>query len=120
MAPSWAATRSTWGNPAPPPASPWLATTAEAGADPARPDGAADRDGRVWGCYIHGIFENDLFRRAWLGSLTRNRNEASREAPAATGHEARFQAALDRLADAVERALDMAAIDAIIRDQHPS
>ncbi|MBI3763481.1 MAG: cobyric acid synthase [Chloroflexi bacterium] len=34
-----------------------------------RVDGATSPDGRVWGCYLHGIFENDAFRHAWLRSL---------------------------------------------------
>jgi len=93
----------------------WLSTRSEGEADTARPDGAAALDGRVWGCYIHGIFDNDPFRRAWLGSLAQGR--VGEEVPAGPGHQARFRAALDRLADEVERALDMVAIDAIIRDQ---
>ena len=29
-------------------------------------DGLFSRDNRVWGTYIHGIFDNDLFRRRFL------------------------------------------------------
>jgi adenosylcobyric acid synthase len=32
-------------------------------------DGLARPDGRVWGTYIHGIFDNDGFRRAFLTDL---------------------------------------------------
>jgi adenosylcobyric acid synthase len=32
-------------------------------------DGHISADGRIWGCYMHGIFANDEFRRAWLRSL---------------------------------------------------
>lgn len=32
-------------------------------------DGAISIDGRIWGCYIHGLFNNHDFRRAWLRSL---------------------------------------------------
>jgi adenosylcobyric acid synthase len=32
-------------------------------------DGYISADGRIWGCYMHGIFANDEFRRAWLRSL---------------------------------------------------
>ena len=32
-------------------------------------DGAASRDGRVMGCYLHGIFASDAFRAAYLGGL---------------------------------------------------
>jgi adenosylcobyric acid synthase len=76
-------------------------------------DGAASADGRIWGCYVHGLFDDDRFRRAWLGSLGRETR------PDASGHQARFRAALDRLADEVERAIDIEALSAIIREHQP-
>jgi adenosylcobyric acid synthase len=49
---------------------PPLATIARPGADArAEPEGCQSADGRVWGCYIHGIFANQAFRRGWLGTL---------------------------------------------------
>ncbi len=32
-------------------------------------DGCISADGRVWGCYLHGLFANDTFRRGWLQQL---------------------------------------------------
>jgi adenosylcobyric acid synthase len=32
-------------------------------------DGAVSPDGRVFGTYLHGIFDNDTFRRAFLNRL---------------------------------------------------
>lgn len=32
-------------------------------------DGAVTDDGRIWGCYLHGLFHNTDFRRVWLQSL---------------------------------------------------
>jgi adenosylcobyric acid synthase len=32
-------------------------------------DGAISPDGRVWGCYLHGLFANSALRRGWLQSL---------------------------------------------------
>lgn len=61
-------------------------------------DGAGLVDGPVWGCYLHGIFANDDFRRAWLQRF----GWQGGHAVSAT----RQQAALDRLADGVEAALD--------------
>jgi adenosylcobyric acid synthase len=67
-------------------------------------DGAFSANGRVWGCYLHGLFDNAGLRRAWLDSLGRGPAEA-----------ARADDSLDRLADAVEAALDMARLESIIR-----
>jgi len=81
-------------------------------------DGTATRDGRVWGSYLHGIFDLPVFRRAWLDSLAPGHPVRAGAAGTAPGRgqgpglsltEAR-EAALDRLADAAERNLDMEAI----------
>src|SRR5690606_39728977 len=32
-------------------------------------DGMVSGDGRIFGTYLHGLFTNDHFRRAWLESL---------------------------------------------------
>ena len=69
------------------------------------PAGAAR--GAVWGCYLHGAFGDDALRGAWLGSLRGG-------AVAGTRWEAHLDAELDRLADAVEAALDMEAVDRMI------
>jgi adenosylcobyric acid synthase len=34
-----------------------------------RPEGAVSADGRVAGCYVHGLFASDAFRRAWLATF---------------------------------------------------
>jgi adenosylcobyric acid synthase len=94
---------------------PWLAITREAPDDL---DGAASADGRIWGCYLHGLFDNDGFRRAWLDSLASHQRAGDRPEPAA--HHDRFAAALDRLADTVEQALDIPAILAMIDEQRPT
>ena len=31
--------------------------------------GAGDQSGRIWGSYLHGLFDNDALRHAWLRSL---------------------------------------------------
>ncbi len=87
---------------------PWLEITAQNGQPAHRPDGAFTPDGRVWGCYLHGLFANPALRRAWLASLGWEGAEAP---PAALADP------FDRLADVVEAALDMPLLDTIIRDQ---
>ncbi|MGB9752996.1 cobyric acid synthase [Roseiflexus castenholzii] len=47
-----------------------LITVTQRGADAVEEhDGHISKDGRVWGCYLHGIFANDAFRRGWLQRL---------------------------------------------------
>lgn len=70
------------------------------------PDGACSADGRIWGSYLHGIFENDAFRAAWLHSL----GAAADTLPFA----ARRASAYDRLADVLETALNIPLLDLII------
>ncbi|RSN56315.1 cobyric acid synthase CobQ [Amycolatopsis sp. WAC 04182] len=63
------------------------------------------RQGAVWGTMWHGAFENDGFRRAWLG-------EVADWSPAAgaPGFGALRESMLDRLADAVEEHVDTEAL----------
>ncbi|MEO0565970.1 MAG: hypothetical protein AAF125_27925, partial [Chloroflexota bacterium] len=69
------------------------------------PDGAMSDNGRVWGCYLHGLFANTALRRAWLQSL----GWAGGDAPSPS-----MDAAFDRLADVIEANLDMRAINMMI------
>jgi adenosylcobyric acid synthase len=61
-------------------------------------DGAQNDSGRVWGTYLHGIFEDAAFRRGWLAQLGWQENAS---VPALAR-----QTEYDRLADAVEAAID--------------
>ena len=65
-----------------------------------RPDGACSADGRVMGCYLHGLFAADAFRHAFLGRL------AVRET-AGAAYEHDIEAALDAVADGLEDCLDL-------------
>jgi adenosylcobyric acid synthase len=38
-------------------------------------DGVASPDGRVWGTYLHGLFDNDGFRQWWLERLNGRKRE---------------------------------------------
>jgi len=69
-------------------------------------DGASSPDGRIFGCYLHGLFDNDAWRRAWLESLG--------VSGAVQDFRQRRAAAFDRLADAVQAAIDLPRLDAII------
>jgi adenosylcobyric acid synthase len=95
---------------------PWLERISLDGSTTDRTDGAASEDGRVWGCYLHGLFANPNLRRRWIASLSAcTKENAQPEAGGQTGA-ALLHAALDRLADAVESALDMRQLAAIIEE----
>ena len=64
--------------------------------------GASSADGRVRGCYVHGLFASDAFRAAYLRALG---------APAGTfDHAAGVEAALDALAAHLAAAIDLDAV----------
>lgn len=78
----------------------------------ARLEGAATPDGRIWGTYVHGIFDNDGFRRAWLNGI--RRDKGLDPLGAETAYRDGREAAFDRLADHVRRHLDIPAIYRIL------
>lgn len=87
---------------------PWLTINQHNDQLVSFPDGGISGNGRIWGCYLHGLFANDAFRRAWLENLgwhaglkPLSQNES-------------FQRSLDILADAVEEAFDMELLENII------
>ncbi len=87
---------------------PWLQIERRSEQAVEEPDGDCSRDGKIWGCYLHGLFSNRRFRHGWLSSL---------------GWEAPFKDIdsvlptsdpFDALADAVEEAVDMQQLEALI------
>ena len=69
-------------------------------------DGCVSADGLVMGTYIHGIFENDGYRRSLLDAL-RQRKGLPVLAGEAVSYLERKEAAYNRLADIVRANLDM-------------
>jgi adenosylcobyric acid synthase len=64
-----------------------------------RPEGAASSDGKVMGCYLHGLFVADAFRAAFLERLGK---------PAAMyNYAAGVQDTLDALAEHLEQHFDI-------------
>jgi adenosylcobyric acid synthase len=70
-------------------------------------DGCVSRDGRVAGCYLHGLFASDPFRRAFLKGLGADAGELA--------YEQQIEATLDALAEHVEENLDLSALLAAAR-----
>jgi len=75
------------------------------------PAGSGIRAGNVWGCYLHGLFENDALRRAVLAPLRAARGLPE---PAPVSYAAALDAAIDRLAGAVRKHLDVEAVRALL------
>ena len=71
------------------------------------PEGCVSADGLVAGCYLHGLFAADAFRRAFLVALGGAAGEFA--------YEERVETTLDALADHLERALDLDALLAAAR-----
>jgi adenosylcobyric acid synthase len=86
----------------------------ESGTPAETTDGCWAGDGRIFGSYLHGLFDLPDFRRAWLSSLGRDgRRFGVSGKPGATLESAR-EAGMERLADAVSSALDMDSLRKII------
>jgi adenosylcobyric acid synthase len=73
--------------------------------------GCADRSGRVWGSYLHGILDADPFRRWLLNRLRQRRGLAALDG---TGARYDIEPALDRLAEVLRQQLDMKAIHRLL------
>jgi adenosylcobyric acid synthase len=71
-------------------------------------DGCISSDTRIFGTYLHGIFDDDKFRHAFLAAAR------SFHSLAPAGHFERWKQkredSLDRLADAVRQSLDLTTI----------
>ena len=74
------------------------------------PDGS--QKGNVWGTYIHGIFDNDAFRRGLINVLRVKRGLALAED--VTDFAKARDAALDRWADVLRESIDMRFIQELI------
>ncbi len=74
-------------------------------------DGAISRDGAVAGTMLHGIFENDVLRAAFLEGLRRRKGLVARsDARAIASREAEY----DRLAAAVAANVDLKTLRSIV------
>jgi adenosylcobyric acid synthase len=86
---------------------PWLLIDRRNDTPVLVPDGSVSPDGKIWGCYLHGLFANDNFRHAWLKSLGWQNNTAVFQAES-------FQQSLETLADTVEKAMNMELLEKIV------
>jgi adenosylcobyric acid synthase len=68
--------------------------------------GLVDSTQSIWGTYLHGVFDNGPWRRAWLNRLRLQRGLRSLPTGVPNYREQR-EVLLDRLADAIEPHLDL-------------
>ena len=73
-------------------------------------DGAISDDRRVWGTYIHGVFDQPGFRRHWLNQIRQRKGLAPLPAALSENVNRNLAGAIDRWADHLERHLDLAPI----------
>jgi adenosylcobyric acid synthase len=71
------------------------------------PDGCVSADGLVAGCYMHGLFTSDPFRREYLAALGAE--------PGEIAYEHNIETTLEALADHLENCLDLSALLAAAR-----
>lgn len=73
-------------------------------------DGAIRGDGLVWGTYIHGVFDEPHFRRAWLNRARVRKGLPPLDSHISTSVTARLQGELDRWADHLSRFVDLSCL----------
>lgn len=87
--------------------SPWLEITERNGQSVQVTDGGVSENGKIWGCYFHGLFANEHLRRAWLADLGWSQSERIKSANP-------FADSLTRLADTLQETLDMKLLEKIV------
>ncbi len=73
--------------------------------------GATAESGRIWGCYLHGIFDEDLFRRRFIDDLLQAKGLPAKQVVLAPYN---LEAAFDRLAARVRDSLAMDRVYALM------
>ena len=73
--------------------------------------GLGAASGRVWGTYLHGVFDADEFRR-WFIDRLRVRRGLAPLGKVSSRYD--IEPALDRLADVVRKSLDMKEIHRLL------
>ena len=96
-----------------PAGAPFLRITARGGRPVSEFDGAEAAGGRVWGTYLHGVFDNAAFRRHFVDGLRAARGWPALRTATPIDDDAEF----DKLAAHVRAHLDIDRIHRILRKQ---
>jgi len=73
-------------------------------------DGVSSEDGRIWGTYMHGVFDADTFRRSFLNKIRLKKNWQPLASTAFN-----LDREFNKLADLIRENIDMAALYKIMR-----
>jgi adenosylcobyric acid synthase len=84
----------------------------ESGSEDVAYDGAVSRNGLIWGTYLHGLFDNDCFKLAFINWLRARRGWSS--LANTNPLLAKLEVEYDKLADLVRRSLNMGSIYEIV------
>lgn len=93
-------------------AEPLLKVTSDDGSEYA--DGLISLDGRIWGTYMHGIFDDDGFRKAYLGWLRKHSFKFENSLDTAVSgisYRQRKEDGFNALAELLSKSLDMEMIN---------
>ncbi|GAB4526047.1 MAG: cobyric acid synthase [Pleurocapsa sp.] len=71
--------------------------------------GIVDQSQSIWGCYVHGLFDNGAWRRSWLNQLRKQRGMASLATGISNYREQR-EMMLNSVAEVVEKHIDLSCI----------
>ncbi len=72
--------------------------------------GLVNQNQSIWGCYLHGLFDNGAWRRSWLNILRQKRGLSTLPTGISNYRQQR-EVLLDSLADLLEKHLDLSKID---------
>lgn len=89
---------------------PFLIRPAGDRADVPLPEGACKPNGRIWGTFIHGVFHNDGFRRAWLNETRAGKGIVPLPPEEGLRFRELRESEFDRLAEHARAHLDVARI----------
>ncbi|MBM4275105.1 MAG: cobyric acid synthase [Deltaproteobacteria bacterium] len=79
------------------------------------PDGWVDEGGNVWGTYLHGLFDNDGFRRDLLARIRVRKGQAAEGPTPPWSYRDFVETQLDRLADTFRNHVDVEKIWGMIK-----
>ena len=94
--------------------SPLLTITQRSGEPVAEEDGAVSDDGRVWGTYLHGLFDNDDLRFRLVNVMREAKGLPLMPTDDLRAAAADKERSYEALADLLEESLDMDAVRSII------